>query len=93
MFSMTEWTLEGNIVCVSERKNGYWIIVKGIARNQSVFDSDSYEIDCWLSKKISEHKPGNWIKATGRFVFKKDKTFFVADNLLNSRSVNEKRAV
>ena len=92
MFSMNDWVLEGRVISILEKKNGYWVVVKGVAKNPSLFSSDIYKIDCWISKKVSDIKPKKDFKALGRFVFKKDEMYFVVEKLLN-RSINERKAV
>ena len=83
MFSMNEWVLTGKVVSKTEKKNGYWVTVKGVAENPSLFSSDIYKIECWISKKVLGCKKIiKDIKVTGHFIFRKEDCHFVADKII-----------
>lgn len=82
MFSNNEWTLKGKIVKAEEKKRGYWLSAKGIAENPTLFSSDIYNIDCWISKRIALKKPKGQIYVIGKFMFKNKDCYFVAERFL-----------
>jgi hypothetical protein len=82
MFSINEWVVQGNLVESKQNKKGYWLKVKGVAKNDSSFKSDNYNIDCWVSNRVLGNKQiKDRVKLFGRFKFEKDECYFIADNL------------
>lgn len=83
MFSINKWKVEGKVVGILEQKKGYWITIKGIAKNHSVFNSDTFNIRCWILKK---NLKGQSIKSKmsflGHFVIKKDDCYFIAEDAI-----------
>ena len=83
MFSLNEWVLEGKVVGVTEKTRGYWVTVKGVAENPSLFSSDIYRIDCWITKRVLGSKQiKDHIRLKGRFRFKSNESFFITDTIL-----------
>lgn len=82
MFSINKWTLKGNILNVIERHKGFLVTVNGVAKNPSLFSSDTLRIDCWVPKRLVIKLPLKELNAIGRFVFKKQDCYFVADKLM-----------
>ena len=81
MFSNNEWALKGKVVSAEEKTRGYWLSVKGIAENSTLFSFDIFRIRCWISKRLSHKKPRGEISVTGRLVFKNKDCYFVADKI------------
>lgn len=81
MFSNNEWMLNGKVVSVEEKTKGYWLSVKGIAENSTLFSSDIFRISCWISKRLIHRKPKGQISLSGRLVFKNKDCYFVADKI------------
>lgn len=82
MFSLNEWVAKGKVVNISEKPRGYLVKVKGVAENPSAFSSDTYTIECWITKKVLGSKRINKeIAAKGRFKFKKGECFFIVDTI------------
>lgn len=83
MFSLNEWVVKGKVVNISEKPRGFIASVKGIAENENLFNSDIFEIDCWISKRVlGQRKIIKEISMKGKFRFKKNECYFVADEIL-----------
>ena len=68
-------------------KKGFWITVKTNAKIPSLYAFNDLELNCFLSKKLAmtSYKKENYLKklhATGKFIFKKDKCYFLVEQLL-----------
>ena len=82
MFSLNKWVVKGNVMDVIKNQKGYWITVKGVAKNPSAFNSDCFRIKCWISKKVlGDKKIMKQISLTGSFQFKNKDCYLVADNV------------
>lgn len=83
MFSLNDWMVKGKVMEITEKTRGYLISVKGVAENPTLFSSDVYRISCWITKKVlGSRKIRNNIALKGKFKFKNDECYFIADVIL-----------
>ena len=83
MFSLNEWVVKGKVMEVTEKPKGFWVAVKGVAENPSLFNSDAFRINCWITKKVlGQRKIRNEITLKGKFRFKNNNCCFITDTVL-----------
>ena len=82
MFSLNKWVVKGKVMDVIKKPKGYWITVKGVAENPTIFSSDCFRIKCWISKRVLGYRTiKNEISLTGSFQFKKKDCYLVAEKI------------
>lgn len=83
MFSMNEWVVKGKAAKIEENLKGYWVTVKGVAENSTIFKSDKFLIDCWISKKtLGKSTIKNNVYFTGQLKFVKGDCFLIVHRVL-----------
>lgn len=85
--TLHSWTINGKVVDKRETEKGYWLKVKTDAKLSQLYSFNRLEFDCYLSKDIAAtaYKKESYFKklhAVGKFVFKKDESYFMVERLL-----------